>query len=262
MAQVRRVLALPLMAVCLLAPGVAAARSAPPRDDEEPLPLNTSDDPIENQATPPTTTTRPMPIAAEPPPPAPWRLEGGMGWRIGSQLVDGHSTGTVNALHLEAGMRDGRLLLAAEYQLSELQLADAAFTGTARAGDGTPIYSGDGCGLMHRFGANAKYSFARESESDGGFDFYAEGGIGVEHVRWDAGGVLNRPDISLGVGAAMYGQSARRHGGTSIGLRVTLAKRDDVDHAANACGGPCDYATPPTGIDRSFMFDITIMFGK
>ena len=47
-----------------------------------------------------------------------------------------------------------------------------------------------------------------------------------------------------------------------MGLRVTLARREDLTNAGVACGGPCDHATSPTGIDRSFMFDITVMLGN
>ena len=189
--------------------------------------------------------------------PSPWHLEGGMGWRVGSQLVDGASSGTVNAFHAEGGARNDRLLLTAEYQLSELQLSDDAF-----AARGAMLASGNGRGLEHRLSANARYSFARLAESDGGADFYVEGGLGVEHYRWDAGGAWTRPDVSFGTGASVWGRGDTRHGRPSVGLRVTLARRDDLSNAPIACGGPCNYATSPTGIDRSFLFDMTIMFGK
>ncbi len=230
------------LAVCV---SVSVASARPP--------LVPDDDYVE----PPKVDPVPVPIATAAPWQPSWRFEGGFGARFGTQLVDNASTGTMKAAHFDAGVRDGRLLLTAEYQVGSLTLPGSAFA--ARGGN---LRSGTGRGLEHRLGAVARYNFARLAESDGGLAFWAEGGLGVEHYRWDAGGTWTRPDVSLGIGAAVWGQSERKHGGLSIGVRIALAPRDDVAHAAVACGGPCDAATTPTGWDRSVLFDMTAMFGK
>ena len=98
-------------------------------------------------------------------------------------------------------------------------------------------------------------------ESDGGLDFWGEAGLGVEHLRWDAGGTLTRPDLSLGIGATFIYLGRSRHSGITAGLRITIAPRTDDDGAPPTCGGPCDTATPPASLDRSFLFDITVPFG-
>lgn len=188
-----------------------------------------------------------------------WRLEGGFGWRFGSFLVNNISTGTVKPGHLDVGLRKGRLLLNTEYQLMGLELPGMA-VGTIRGEGSVPLTSGRG--LMHRIGGNARYSFGRIGEHDGGADLWVEGGVGLQHFRWDAGGTWTRPDISLGFGGASWGQGDDKHGGLSVGLRINLARRSDAEGAPVACGGPCDMATKPTGWDRSFLFDITLMFGK
>lgn len=189
-----------------------------------------------------------------------WRLEGGFGWRFGSFLVNNISTGTVKPGHLDVGVRRGRLLLNTEYQLMSLELPGVAL-GTAR-GDASGLPVTNGRGLMHRLGGNARYSFGRAGARDGGADLWVEGGLGLQHFRWDAGGTWTRPDLSLGFGGALWGQSDHKHGGLSVGLRINLARRSDAEGAPVACGGPCDTATTPTGWDRSFLFDITVMFGK
>jgi hypothetical protein len=185
-----------------------------------------------------------------------WRLAGAIGVGFGSFLVDGHDVGTVTQGHLDGGLRNGRLLVFAGYDLMSLTLpADAlALRGV--------LDPSNGRGLMHRLGANARYSYGRAGCRDTGVDLWAEAGVGIEHVRWDAGGTWSRPDLALGLGASWWGLGEKQHGGLSAGLRITLARRDDVAGAAVACGGPCDVATPPTGWDRSFLFDVKLMFGK
>lgn len=183
------------------------------------------------------------------------RLEGGIGIRYGSFLIDGEDPGGVHPFHFDAGLRFDRWLFDLEYQLASVHLdADAAARGGATFGGAR--------GLVHRAGANARWSFGRVGESDGGFDVWAELGLGVEHIRWNAGGAWTRPDLALGIGTSLLGWSAHEHGGLSVGLRVTLARRHDVTGAPATCAGPCDAPTPPTGWDHSFLFDATLLFGK
>ncbi len=192
--------------------------------------------------------------------PAPWRLEGGIGVRFGSFLVNNiDTTNTIKAGHLDGGLRNGRLLLNLEYQLASIQLPATVTDEIAARG----VFAiGNGRALVHRTGANARYSFGRTGESDIGSDLWIEGGVGLQHVRWDSGGRWTRPDFALGLGAAMWGSGKERHGGLSLGLRVNLARREDTANAPVACGGPCDAPTRPTGWDRSFLFDVTVMFGR
>jgi len=205
-------------------------------------------------------TPEPALVAAPAPRPARglaarWRLEGGIGVRFGSFRVRGASTGTAIPGHLDVGLRKDRLFVFGEYSLMSL---DVAYD--ANAGRGVLVPS-HGHGLVHRVGANVRYAFARTGERDFAADLYVEGGLGVQHFRWDAGGTWTRPDLALGLGWEMWGTGRRQHGGGSLGLRVTLAHRDDVDGAPATCGGPCDTATPPTAWDRSFLFDLTVHFG-
>ena len=97
-------------------------------------------------------------------------------------------------------------------------------------------------------------------EKDVDSSVWAEAGVGVQHVTWDAGGVWTRPDLAFGVGTSMYGQGDHKHGGLTIGFRVTLARRDNAS-GVPICAGPCDMATAPSGWDRSIMFDMTLLFG-
>ncbi len=191
-----------------------------------------------------------------------WRLSSGVGIRFGSFTVNGHSTGAAIPFHVDLGFRSRRTFLFGSYDVFSIHASVPAFdplTTTAR--NSTITQLGDGSGLVHRLGANARYTLARFGEHDGGFDLWTEAGIGVQHVRWDAGGIWTRPDLALGLGATMLYLGKYQHAGFSIGLRVMLAPRNDTAGAPAMCGGPCDEATPPSRVDRSFMFDMTLPFG-
>lgn len=190
--------------------------------------------------------------------PDPWRLQGAMGVRFGSFLIDGHSTGTAIPFHFDAGFRKARWLVYAEYNLLSLTVA---MREVATAHGGT-LTLGGSSGLMHRGAANLRWIFGRAADKDGGAEVWAETGVGMQHFRWDEGGVWTRPDVSFGAGATMLGMNKRRHGGLSIGIRVTLARRSENAGGDPTCGGPCDYATRPTGLDRSVLFDMTVLFGR
>jgi hypothetical protein len=215
---------------------------------------------------------QPETTAPSPPPPtdyasdrdryARWRISGGIGVRFGSFTVNGDSTGAAIPFHLDLGARHRRLFLFASYDLFSIDAnVPTIEPGDTSARAAALTQLGDGSGLVHRVGATARYALARFAEHDGGFDLWTEAGVGFQHVRWDAGGVWTRPDLALGFGATMLYLGKRQHAGASIGLRVMLAPRSDVMGAPAVCGGPCDEATPPSGTDRSFMFDITVPFG-
>lgn len=187
------------------------------------------------------------------------RIAAGVGVRFGSFTVNGDSTGNAIPFHLELGVRQQRLFVFAGYDLFSIAapVAAAAPDGTARA----IAAVGDGSGLVHRLGATARYAIGRLGENDGGLDVWAEGGLGVQHIRWDAGGVWTRPDLAIGLGASVLYLGKKQHAGMTIGLRMLLAPRNDGDGAPVACGGPCDHPTTPSRTDRSFMFEITLPFG-
>ena len=215
-------------------------------------------------------TVEPQTAPTPPPPPtdyesdrdryARWRISGGVGVRFGSFTVNGDSSGTAIPFHLDLGARHRRLFLFASYELFSIDANIRTFDSSAARGSEL-AQLGDGSGLVHRLGATARYALGRFGEHDGGFDVWTEAGLGVQHVRWDAGGVWTRPDLALGFGATMLYLGRHQHAGFSIGLRVMLAPRNDGRGAAAVCGGPCDRATPPSGTDRSFMFDMTLPFG-
>lgn len=192
---------------------------------------------------------------------AAWRISGGFGVRFGSFLVNGDATGTAIPFHLEVGARRRRLYLYGGYELFSIDAKVASYAPDDAARAAAQPLIGDGSGLVQRAGATARYTVARVADYDGGLDVWAEAGVGVQHIRWDAGGVWTRPDVALGIGASGIVMGRDRHGGLSIGLRVLLAPRNDDDGAPAVCGGPCDHPTPPSGTDRSFMFDMTIPVG-
>lgn len=185
------------------------------------------------------------------------------GVRFGSFTINGDSSGTAIPFHLDLGVRRDRWLAFASYDVFGVTARVPALApggaDTARASELPPL--GDGSGLAHRLGIAARYTLTRFGESDGGLEIWAEGGLGVEHLRWDAGGTLTRPDLALGIGATFIYLGRSRHSGITTGLRITIAPRNDVSNAPPACGGPCDTATPPSSLDRSFLFDITVPFG-
>ena len=189
-----------------------------------------------------------------------WRLEGGLGMRTGSFLVNNHSVVGDDdegafAGHVDVGARRARWSGYAEYAVMGL---DFAAPETAALGAETA----PGDGLMHRFGANARYAFGRIGGNHHASELYVETGLGIQHYRWDDGGHWTRPDLSLGVGLTSLLGWDKQHVGMSVGLRVLLARRDDVGRDAQiGCGGPCNVATTPTGTDRSFMLDVTMHFG-
>lgn len=245
------VAAIALAILAFMAPCTRAhARTPPPDIDEEPLP--------EEQLTTP-------PVVEHPdyhPAPSRWaqpRVFVAPGVRFGSFTINGDSSGTAIPFHLDLGLRRDRWLAFASYDVFGVTARVPALAG-ARTSE--PSSLGDGSGLAHRLGVAARYTLSRFGESDGGLDFWAEGGLGVEHLRWDAGGTLTRPDVSLGIGATVIYLGHTRHSGVTVGLRITIAPRnDDGDNAPPTCGGPCDTATPASSFDRSFLFDLTVPFG-
>jgi len=240
-----------MLAVLLVLPATIARA-----DYVDPDPLPTTIDPV------PPAPQPIQPVDAEAfssPTAAPhWMVEGGFGVRVGTARLDSHSAGVVVPGHLDAGVRHGAIFLYGEYQLSGI-----SYPGGFLSGAPLRLQTGSADGLQHRLGAQARYTIGRiDDEDDEWFDLWVEAGAGIERIQWDAGGTWTRPDVVLGLGTSLLGWGHHRHGGISLGLRITLARRNDVANAPDACGGPCDAPTPPTGWDRSFLFDATVMFGR
>jgi hypothetical protein len=182
-----------------------------------------------------------------------WRLENSLGMRGGSFLVNSIDMAKLQGF-MNLGIRRERWNLFGEYSLMELGIDQKDVAARGIVGSTT--------GLAHRFGTNVRYAYGRSARRGISGEIYAEAGVGVQHMRWDQGGYWTRPDILLGVGTTTWGATTRKHFGTTLGLRVLLSPRSDVpDNAPVACGGPCDMATRPTGLDRSFMFDVAFHFG-
>lgn len=244
-------LALSSLFVVLVASSAAIARPVALLDDEEPD-VEPKVDMPDNATIAPSRADRGLPL----------RLEGGIGVRWGSVLINNVAANdTVKQFHLDGGirLRDHRVFLYAQYALHQMQLP---IDELAAMGSGTPVSIGTGRGLAHRLAAHGRYSFARGGDGEGGIDLFADAGVGVQHIRWDAGGAWTRPDLQLSLGVAGFGIGDTKHGGLSLAIVLAVAPRNDVMGAGRACGGPCDYATEPTGFDRSFMFDATLMFGR
>jgi hypothetical protein len=192
-----------------------------------------------------------------------WRFEGAVGLRIGSFLINnapatpGDDASDTMGGHVAVGLRRARWLLFTEYELFSISGDTVA---VAERGDASV---GFGSGVVHRLGAHARHAFARMNDDEISFEVYLDGGLGVQHFRWDDGGYWTRPDISLGFGFTFWGAERRAHGAISAGVRILLAKRGDVgDGAPAACGGPCEAPTGPTTFDRSIMVDVTLAFGR
>jgi hypothetical protein len=123
-------------------------------------------------------------------------------------------------------------------------------------------------GIVHRIGANVRYSVAKLTGDDVPLrgDFWLEGGIGEQMIRWDLGGELHRPDVSFGFGGQFGGRFGREHdhhAGMYYALKVTLARApSEFSDRAPTCAGPCDSATRPISVDRSFLFNLGIVFGN
>ena len=229
------------LAILAFAAPAHAERIDPASVDPIAHPL--TDDPLED---PPKPTSTPEvitdPIRHE----SLWarsRISAGVGIRFGSFTINGESSGTAIPFHLDLGLRRERWFFYGSYDLIGVKAhvtsgSPGAEVATPR---GTALADlGDGSGLVHRVGANARYVIGRMGESDGGFEAWAEGGLGVQHFRWDAGGTWTRPDLALGIGGTMLGLGKREHAGFSLGLRIMLA---------------------PRSLDRSFLFDMTVPFG-
>jgi hypothetical protein len=189
--------------------------------------------------------------------PTPTRVEGRVGMLIGGSDVgdvDGFSMGVSAGL----GYRIGDLTLRGLFD--HYRTGDSADEANDRRGRGT------------RVGGAVRYSFASTGDRDSkglGVDFWGELGLGLEHVAWRQGGVLDRPSGELAVGFELDGQGERndrtrrrRHVGYFMAFRTLIAEGPEMDGVTATCGGPCTKATKPSRTDISMFFELGLHWGR
>jgi hypothetical protein len=186
------------------------------------------------------------------------RVEGRVGMLLGGSDVgdaDGFSLGVSAGL----GYRIGDVTLRGLFD--HYRVGDSTTEANVRRGRGT------------RVGGALRYSFANNYDSDRdrkglGIDLWGEAGIGLEHVSWRAGGVLDRPSGELAVGFELdgYGRrhdraNSRRHVGYFMAFRSLIGQGPEMEGPA-VCGGPCTKATKPSRIDVSMFFEFGLHWGR
>jgi len=188
----------------------------------------------------------------------PQRVEGRVGMLLGGSDVgdaDGFSIGVDGGI----GYRIGDLTLRGRFDY--YKVGDGADEILQRHGRAT------------RVGGALRYSFASTGERDGdgggvGIDFWGEAGMGLEHVSWRQGGVLDRPSGELAVGFEVdgYGRrrdnGARKHAGYFMGFRTLIAQGPEMGDTPATCGGPCTRPTKPSRTDLSMFFEMGLHWGR
>lgn len=140
-----------------------------------------------------------------------------------------------------------------------------------RVGDGGDETM-DRSGRAARIGGALRYALAgtqAHDRRDGnvGVELWTELGLGVEHVMWRPGGVLDRASGSLALGFEVDGQGERRangrrrHIGYFMAFRTLLAQGPEMNGPA-VCGGPCTRATKPSRVDASMFFELGLHWGR
>jgi hypothetical protein len=188
----------------------------------------------------------------------PWkklRFEGSIGALVGSQRI-GWIAGTGGGMHVDGGIRRDRMMLYAEY--------DVLSVGESSYENADPVR-----GLMQRVGLSARYSLAAFGGGSGDVpvrgDIWAEVGAGHEHIRWYEGGVLQRRDISFGLGAQAtfrIGREKPRFVGIYYAMKAWVAPSPGQKNNDPNCAGPCDYPTGPMPYDFGIFFNFGVPFGK
>jgi hypothetical protein len=182
------------------------------------------------------------------------RFEGAFGLLAGGYSV-GSVGGAAIGMHLDGGMRAGKLALVGEYDF--LSHGQSAYEYEA------PIR-----GVLHRLGANVRYSIAAFGGHDVPIrgDIWLEGGVGNQLVQWNGGGELSRRDLAFGAGGQMtvrIGRDKPNYLGFYYAFRGLVAQ--DPEAKANippTCAGPCDMATGPSPYDVGAFFNFGVVFSR
>lgn len=183
------------------------------------------------------------------------RFEGGVGMLAGGFGV-GPISGAAIGGHVDAGVRAGRIAVLGEY--------DFASIGQSSYDHPDPVR-----GQLHRLGANLRYSLG----SVGGHkvpirgDFWVEGGLGSQLIRWNGGGELERRDLAFGFGGQMTARIGREHPqylGFYYAFRGLVARdpTEPKQPAMPTCAGPCDRATGPSAWDVGAFFNFGVVFSR
>lgn len=196
------------------------------------------------------------------------RWEGAFGIRVGTFHV-GPFDGFAFGFHLDGGVRLDRLFLYGEYSYMGISNTPPAQSDQS-AMSSVPIDTKpqEISGIVQRVGANARYSLGKLASNDIPIrgDFWIEGGVGEQLVRWDRGGELHRPDLSFGFGgqfSARLGHAHDHRAGFYYALKATFAHAPAAYlQQTKTCAGPCDTPTGPIPVDRSFLFNMGIVFGN
>jgi hypothetical protein len=248
-----------------LLPAVASAKVVPVPPADEPPESLPSPPPLDPDDAPPPLTL------PEPPKPPPFDFEGHwrpiyeLVWRHGGPSVFGVTSDSKNAFGFAAGLHRDRLTFLAEYSLGGIGYHT---TLSPQRSDATAVTVGSD-GLIHRFGALARWAYAKAQTDveEGGFqalgDLFVDAGGGVEVIRWDDGGTLVRPDLAFGLGGEFgFRASHTQRGTVAIALRVHVARRSDRDSLGETCSAPCSWPSAPTAwSDRSYMLELGYTFG-
>jgi hypothetical protein len=185
------------------------------------------------------------------------RVEGRVGMLLGGSDV-GDADGFSIGLSTGIGYRIGNLTLRGRFD--HYRVGDSPDEAVVRRGRGT------------RVGGAVRYSFANtyeDRDSKGlGVDFWGEVGMGLEHISWREGGVLDRPSGEIAVGFELdgYGRrndrnNRRRHIGYFMAFRSLIGQGPQMTGPL-MCGGPCDKATRPSRTDVAMFFEVGLHWGR
>jgi hypothetical protein len=183
------------------------------------------------------------------------RLHGQIGMLLGYEGI-GPIGGLAGGVQIAAGPSFGRFIIHGEYDFLSVGDSYNYYTDT------DPVR-----GLVHRFGGNVRYRFARVGGKDSilGGDFWAEVGLGRQYLQWYGGGKLTRNDVSFGLGSELtlkFGEPRRKRIGIAYALKVLGMARPDEKYMPPTCAGPCDEPTGPIPYDLGIMFNFAVMFGS
>jgi len=182
-----------------------------------------------------------------------YRFDGRGGFMIGGSDT-GDATGLSMGFHGQLGARLDKISLFGEF--------DYYSVGDSPGEDMRRI------GRASRVGGTLRYSLLNAGPQSGaiGGDWWVEAGGGYEHVNWNQGGVLNRPDLTLGIGLEVdgrpgYGTNHVQHAGWYFAFRTVVAQAPTSD-APVVCGGPCTMASQPSRTDVSMYFITGLHWGR
>jgi len=194
------------------------------------------------------------PAHAERDPERKWRAEAGVGGLIGAVRV-GENSMFGSGLHVDLGARRGRIQFLGSYTF-----LNASESAAATAAGEMPEPRG---GHVHRLGGAARGSLGRWGSGPVRGDLWIEGGAGRQALRMDGIGSRTRGDLALGFGGQFSARLGKRFRlGVYYAFRGMFAAGDRDEDAPPVCAAPCDTATRPFPVDRSFLFDIGFVVGN